>query len=123
MAEKAKDPAETTGVSLQNVQPDVKTDDKTASLGPSTPRELRRLAEDLPDKDPVQKAMKDAMTAEDQQKEAQAKAKAAEESPNALDTPSGGALKKVAGVSNDTERGERYARERAARRWGYADES
>lgn len=98
---------------------EVRTDDKTANLPPSTPASLRRLAEDLPDNDPVQKAYKEAMTAEDPAKEAKAKAKAVTESPNAADTPSGGALKKTAGVSNDTERGEKYLREKTARRWGY----
>lgn len=113
------------GVSLKDLQPEVNTDDKTANLGPSTPRELRRLAEDLPENDPVQKAYKEAMTAEDPAKEARAKAKIVDESPNASETPSGGALKKVAGISNDTERGEKYAREKAARRWGWVpvDES
>lgn len=113
------------GVSARDLQPEVKTDDRTADLPPSTPASLRDLAENLPEKDPVQKAMKDAMTASDNQKEAKAKAKAAEESPNALDTPSGYALKKTAGVSNDTDRGEKYLREKTARRWGYVpvDES
>jgi hypothetical protein len=37
----------------------------------------------------VQKAYKDALTTEDRQKEAQAYLKAAEESPDAMDTPSG----------------------------------
>lgn len=98
---------------------EVKTDDKTANLPPSTPASLRRLAEDLPENDAVQKAYKEAMTAEDSAKEAKAKAKAVSESPNASDTPSGAALKKVAGVSNDTERGEKYLREKTAHRWGY----
>jgi hypothetical protein len=36
-----------------------------------------------------------------------------------MDTPSGYALKESAGESNDTVRGEKYERARAARRWGY----
>lgn len=112
-----KDPAEQR-VSLKDAAPEPKTDDKTADLPPSTPASLRRLAEDLPENDPVQKAYKEAMTAESAQKEARAKAKAVAESPNASETPSGSALEKVKGVSNDTERGECYAREKTKARWG-----
>lgn len=104
-------------VSIENAV--VKTDDKSATLPPSNPAELRRLAEDLPERDAVQKAYKQAMTAEDHGVEAKAKAKIVDESPNAGETPSGSALKKVAGVSNDTERGEKYLREKTAARWGY----
>lgn len=106
-------------VSLKDADVEVKTDDKSADLPPSTPAELRRLAEDLPEKDAVQKAYKEAMTTTDHQTEAKAKAKVVDESPNADQTPSGIALKKVAGISNDTERGEAYARERAAVRHGW----
>jgi hypothetical protein len=59
------------------------------------------------------------MTATDHQVEAKAKATIVDESPNADQTPSGVALKKVQGISNDTERGEAYARERAAVRHGW----
>jgi hypothetical protein len=98
----------------------VKKDEKPADVGGSANSdEVRRLAENLPEKDAVQKAYKDALTTEDRQKEAQAYLKAAEESPDALDTPSGYALKESAGESNDTLRGEKYERARAARRWGY----
>jgi hypothetical protein len=47
------------------------------------------------------------------------------ESPNADETPSGYALKKVTGIASDAERGEKYSRHKTARRWGYvpADES
>src|SRR5688500_16655217 len=97
-----------------------KTDQKAADLGnPNPPGIRRQLAEDLPERDEVQKAYKEAMTADSMSAEVEAKVKAVDASPNAADTPSGGALKAVAGVSNDTERGERYAREKAARRWGY----
>lgn len=96
-----------------------KTDDKTANIGVPTPRSLRALAEDLPEKDKVQKAYKDAMLADSAQAEAKAKVVAVDASPNAAETPSGSALKKVAGVSNDTERGEKYLREKTAARWGY----
>jgi len=99
--------------------PAAKNDDKTADLPPSNPASMRKLAEDLPEKDAVQKAYKEAMTATDGQTEAKAKVKAVDESPNADETPSGAALKKVAGISDDTERGEAYQRERAARRHGW----
>ena len=95
------------------------TDTKTANLGVPGPRSMRVLAEDLPTKDKVQKAYKDAMTADSAQAETKAKVVAVEESPDADDTPSGHALKKVAGVGNDTERGEKYLREKTAKRWGY----
>jgi hypothetical protein len=107
------------GVSLKDLKPDVQTDVKSADLPPSTPPELRRLAEDLPEKDSVQKAHKEALTADDHQAEAKAKAKVVDESRDAADTPSGVALKKVAGISNDTKRGEEYARIRAGVRHGY----
>lgn len=106
------------GVSLKDVEPDVKTDVKSATLPPSTPAELRRLAEDLPEKDAVQKAYKQAMTATDHQTEARAKVKVVDESPDAGETPSGAALKKVAGISNDTERGEEYSRIKSGLRSG-----
>lgn len=124
MADKPQDPAEQ-GISLKGVMPEVKTDDKTADLPLSTPAEMRQRAEDLPERDAVQKAYKDAMTADSHQKEAKGFLKAAEESPDAMDTPSGYALKKSVGVSNDTERGEEYAAHKTARRWGYryVDES
>jgi hypothetical protein len=104
---------------------EVKTDVKTANLGPANSDEVRRLAEDLPEKNAVQKAYKEALTTDDPHKEARAYLKAAEESPDAMETPSGYALKKSVGVSNDTERGEKYAAHKTARRWGYryVDES
>jgi hypothetical protein len=42
---KVNDPAETTGISVKNLEPDINTDDKTANLPPSTPAELRQRAE------------------------------------------------------------------------------
>jgi hypothetical protein len=112
MAEKPNDATADTGVVVE-------TDVKLANVGVPTPRSLRILAEDLPEKDTVQKATKAAMLADTAQQEAKEKAKAVDASPNAADTPSGGALKKVTGVANDTERGEKYLREKTARRWGY----
>lgn len=113
MADQSKDPA------AEWTDPVVKTDDKSATLPPSNPPAYRELAAALPEKDDVQKAYKEAMTATDHGKEAKAKAKVVDASPDADETPSGAALKKVAGVSHDTERGEKYAREKTARRWGY----
>jgi hypothetical protein len=97
----------------------VQTDTKLESVGVPTPASLRTLAEDLPERDKVQRAYKDAMLADTAQEEAQAKVIAVNESPNAAETPSGAALKKVTGISNDTERGEKYLREKTAVRWGY----
>lgn len=104
---------------------EVTTDDKTADVGTPNPPAMRTLAEDLPEKDPVQTATKNAMLADSAQQEAKEKAKVVDESPNADETPSGIALKKSAGVANDTERGEKYLREKTAVRWGYVpvDES
>ena len=79
---------------------------------------MRDAAEALPEKDAVQKATKAAMLAEDAQTEAKEKAKVVDESPNAAETPSGSALKKVAGISDDVKRGEQYAIHKAAARHG-----
>lgn len=77
------------------------------------------LAEKLPEGDEVEKAYKDAMTADTVQEEVKAKVKAVDASPDAAETPSGGALKAVQGISDPVEQGEAYAREKAARRFGY----
>lgn len=95
-------------------------DDLARDLPVSVPRSMRRLARDLPERDSVQKAYKQQMLASDPQAEHKAKVKIVEASPDAEETPSGYALKKTAGISHDTERGEAYAREKSARRWGYA---
>ena len=97
-----------------------KSDDKSAKLPPSTPEALRALAEEqLSERDDVEKAYKKAMTADSNSAEAKAKVGAVEASRDAPDTPSGGALIAAAGESNDTKRGEKYAAEKTARRWGY----
>lgn len=103
-------------------QTGVTTKDVSEAVGPPHSQRMRDLAEDLPEKDEVQVAYKDALTADDAHTEAKAKAKVVEASPNAADTPSGGALLKTKGIADDTKRGEAYAREKAARRHGYADE-
>jgi hypothetical protein len=103
----------------------VQTNDLTADLRPANSAEMRRRAEDLPAKNDVQKAYKDALTTDDPHKQDRAYLRAAELSPDAMDTPSGYALKESIGESNDTKRGEKYARAKTARRWGYVpvDES
>lgn len=92
----------------------------TKDVGTPNPQSLRDLAEDLPEKDGVQKAIKKAMLADSAQEEAKEKVKVVEASPDASDTPSGHALKEVAGISDDTKRGEEYLRHKTAKRWGYA---
>lgn len=87
--------------------------------GAGAPEAMRPAAEALPEKDPVQQNIKKAMLADDAQTEAKAKAKVVDESPNADETPSGIALKAVAGVSDDIKRGEEYARIKSAVRHGY----
>lgn len=91
--------------------------------GAGAPPAEREAAEALPEKDDVQKAIKEAMTADDAQTEAKAKAKVVDLSPNAAETPSGAAVKKVAGISDDVKRGEEYARVKSAVRWGYVHPS
>ena len=102
-----------------------RTDVMTADVGAPYPDTIRDLAADLPEKDPVQKAYKQQMLADSTQAEARAKAKIVDESPDSDETPSGSALKKVAGIAHDAKRGEAYAREKSAVRWGYVpvDES
>lgn len=88
---------------------EVKVDDKSADLPVSTPESIRVLAEDLPENDAVQVAHKEILTAESPEESDKAKADLVAESPRAYATPSGYAAQKVAGISNDTERGEKYA--------------
>lgn len=97
------------------VQADVQTEDVGKPYGPA----IRALAEKLPEKDEVQQAYKDGFLADSAQDEAKAKVKVVDASPDADETPSGSALKKSAGVSNDAERGEKYLAHKTAARWGY----
>lgn len=96
----------------------VSTDVKTADLPISTPDSIQTLAADLPERDPVQEAHKEILTTDSPQAMDKAKAKLVDESRDAYATPSGYAAKKVAGISNDTERGEEYDRQKSAVRWG-----
>ena len=91
--------------------------------GAGAPDAYREAAEALPEHDDVQKAHKDAQTADDAQTEAKAKAKLVDLSPDSADTPSGAALKATAGISDDVERGEKYAQVKSAKRWGYVHPS
>lgn len=90
-----------------------------ADLGPEMPASMRALAEKLPERDEVQEAYKAQMLAMDMQDAAKEKVKIVDASPDAGETPSGYALKKVKGIAHDGDRGEAYARHKTARRWGY----
>lgn len=92
---------------------------QVTDAGAGVPDAYEEAAEALPEKDEVQKATKEAMLADTAKEEAEAKTKAVEASPDAADTPSGGALKATAHIADNRERGEAYAREKAMRRWGY----
>lgn len=87
--------------------------------GAGVPDSHEPAAEALPEGDEVEKATKEAMLADSGKEEAQAKVKAVDASPDAADTPSGHALKEVAGIEDNVERGEAYARAKAQKRWGY----
>jgi hypothetical protein len=87
--------------------------------GAGVPPSMEDAAEDLPEKDEVQKAYKEGMLADTADEEVKAKVKAVDASPDAAETPSGGALKAVEGISDPVEQGEAYAREKSARRFGY----
>ncbi len=101
-----------------NPQNDNAATNEAIDASAGVPEGLRDAAEDLPENDPVETATKEGMLATDAQTEAKAKLTAAEESPDALDTPSGYALSKTAGIADDVKRGEAYTREKQAKRWG-----
>jgi hypothetical protein len=92
--------------------------------GAGAPPGLRAAAEALPERNPIEKAHKEAQLANDAQTEAKAKAKVVELSPDSPETPSGHALLKTAGISDDVKRAEEYGRIKTAVRHGYvpADE-
>jgi hypothetical protein len=83
------------------------------------PDSQREAAEDLPERNEVQKAIKAAMLADDAGTEAKEKAKVVKLSPDSPETPSGAALLAVADIKDDVERGEEYARIKSAVRHGY----
>lgn len=94
------------------------TERQAADVGVPNPEPLRERAEDLPARDPVEKAHRDVLLAGSAQDEARAKARIVEESRDAPDTPSGYAVTRVTGVPNDAERGVEYLRHKSAKRWG-----
>jgi hypothetical protein len=96
---------------------------QVTDAGAGVPDSMEAAAEDLPEQDEVQEATKDGMLAESAQDEAEAKVKAVDASPNAAETPSGAALKETAGIADNKERGEEYARVKSAHRWGYVHPS
>lgn len=106
----------------KKIQSDAATDDaleEAIDAGAGAPPAMREAAEALPEGDPVKDNIKAAMLADDAQTEAKHKAKVVDDSSTgAEDTPSGFALKKVAGISDDVKRGEEYARLKAAKRHG-----
>lgn len=87
--------------------------------GAGAPAAMRNAAEDLPERNAVQKAIKAAMLATDAQTEAKEKAKVVKLSPDSPETPSGGALLETADIADDLERGEEYSRIKSAIRHGY----
>lgn len=87
------------------------------------PGSYEEAAEALPEKDEVQTEIKAAMLADTAQEEAKHKANVVDASPDAADTPSGAALKATAGIKDNRERGEEYARVKSAKRWGYVHPS
>jgi hypothetical protein len=88
--------------------------------GAGAPPAQREAAEELPEGDVVKDAIKASLLATDAQTEAKEKAKVVEDSSvGSQDTPSGYALLKTAGIADDIERGEEYARIKSAKRWGY----
>jgi hypothetical protein len=116
MARQASGDAENPAVEALDAK--VETGVKTADLPPSVPEPMRVLADDLPENDAVQEAHKEIISQEEPHKADQAKAKLVDESPRSYATPSGYAAQKVAGIANDTERGEEYAKHKSAVRWG-----
>jgi len=93
--------------------------EEVLDAGAGVPAGYEEAAEALPEKDEVQKAHKEAALAETGQEEAQAKAKIVEASPDSPETPSGAALLETAGIEDNVERGNEYARVKSMHRWGY----
>lgn len=77
----------------------------------------RDIAERMNEKDEGQKLHKEALLADSPKEQAEKKAAIVDISPDAAETPSGAALKKVAGISDNVLRGLHYAYEKAIRRW------
>ena len=104
---------------ITDAQADAAVED-AIDAGAGAPAGQREAAEELPEGDTVKDAIKASLLATDAQTEAKEKVKVVKDSSTgAQDTPSGGALVETAGIADDVERGEAYAREKASRRWGY----
>jgi len=87
--------------------------------GAGAPPGQREAAEALPEGDVVKDAIKESLLATDAQTEAKAKVKVVEDSSTgAEETPSGFALKEVAGIADDTKRADEYTRIKNAVRLG-----
>lgn len=86
--------------------------------GPTEPISMRDLARRHPEKDDVQKAYKRNYLADSPAEARAAKADIVEASPDAAETPSGGALLAVKDAKSPSEAGERYARIKSLLRWG-----
>lgn len=102
---------------------DAQVDDAVEEIvdaGAGAPPSMREAAEALPEGDEVEKATKDAMLADTVGEEVSSKVEVVEASPDAAETPSGGALKAVEGISDPIEQAEAYKREKSLRRFGHA---
>lgn len=91
--------------------------------GAGAPKSWDKAVDDLPEKDEVQKAYKDQLSAKDHKAEVAAKVAIVNASPDADDTPSGAALLAVAGESDPIKQGDEYQRRKAAARMGTAEDA
>jgi translation elongation factor EF-G len=76
------------------------------------------LAKKLPEKDPVQKAIKEGMLAKNPHAEHKAKVKVVKASPDSEDTPSGAALVASEDIADDDKRAAAYTAVKTAMRHG-----
>lgn len=100
---------------------DEKVDTKdigTSEDGVITPVEMIPAAKKLPEKDPVQKAIKAGMLAKSRHAEHKEKVKVVKASPNAEETPSGAALVATESISDDDKRAASYRAVKSAYRHG-----
>lgn len=97
--------------------------EKVLDAGAGAPNAMRQAAEDLPEKDNVQKAYKKQLLADSTESETAAKVEIVKASPDADQTPSGAALLAVAGETDPIKQGEAYQRKKAAVRNGTAEDA
>lgn len=100
-----------------------KATQEITDAGAGAPPSMQEAAENLRESDKVLKAHKRSLLAETAQEEAQAKKTVVEESPDSPDTPSGAAIRKTAGISDNVERGEEYTRLKMAVRTGTVEDA